>query len=183
MEFPHKPPTGYEYWTDDFKKTIKRIWIRNLGDFVYTGGEHPSSVWGFYDSRKKCYIAPINHKKPGKEVRIEDTTPYTAMQLNLNPLMRRTLDKMNIEPVYHVNLVYVKSKVPSFVLEELKQEAKNILESPNQFEKVNDDLAGNLEQEYQTSKGREILQPYLISLADEYFKCSEKHKQSQGCPH
>ena len=89
---------------------------------------------------------------------------------------------MNIEPVYHVNLVYVKSKVPSFVLEELKQEAKNILESPNQFEKVNDDLAGNLEQEYQTSKGREILQPYLISL-DEYFKCSEKHKQSQGCPH
>ena len=38
---------------------------------------HPSSVWGFYD-RKKCYIAPINHKKPGKEVRIEDTTPYTS---------------------------------------------------------------------------------------------------------
>ena len=69
-------PIGYEYWTDDFKKTIKRIWIR-LGDFVYTGGGYPSSVWGFYDkSRKKCYIAPINHKKPGKEVRIEDTTPY-----------------------------------------------------------------------------------------------------------
>ena len=52
MEFPHKPPTGYEYWTDDFKKTIKRIWIRNLGDFVYTGGEHPSSVWGFYDRER-----------------------------------------------------------------------------------------------------------------------------------
>jgi hypothetical protein len=91
MEFPHKAPTGYEYWTDDFKKTIKRIWIRNLGTFVYTGGEYPSSVWGFYDSRKKCYIAPINYKKPGKEVRIEDTTPYTAMQLNLNPLERAFL--------------------------------------------------------------------------------------------
>jgi len=90
---------------------------------------------------------------------------------------------MNIEPFYHVNLVYVKSKVPSFVLEELKQEAKNILENPNQFKKINDDLAGNIEQEYQTSKGREILQPYLISLADEYFKCSEKHKQNLGCPH
>lgn len=91
MEFPHKPPKGYEYWTDDFKKTIKRIWIRNLGTFVYTSGEYPSSVWGFYDSRKKCYIAPINHKKPGKEVRIEDTTPYSAMQLNLNPLERAFL--------------------------------------------------------------------------------------------
>ena len=91
MEFPHKAPKGYEYWTDDFKKTIKRIWIRNLGDFVYTGGEHPSSVWGFYDSRKQTYIAPINHKKPGKPVRIEDTSPYSAMQLNLNPLERAFL--------------------------------------------------------------------------------------------
>ena len=25
------------------------------GDFVYTGGKHPSSVWGFYDSRKQTY--------------------------------------------------------------------------------------------------------------------------------
>ena len=103
------------------------------------------------------------------------------MQLNLNPLMQ-PLDKMNIEPVYHVNLVYVKSKVPSFVLEELKQEAKTYLRVQINLRKSMM-ILGNLEQEYQTSKGREILQPYLISLADEYFKCSEKHKQSQGCPH
>ena len=87
---------------------------------------------------------------------------------------------MNIEPVYHLNLVYVKSKVPSFVLEELKQEAKNILENPNQYEEWNKKLAGNLEKEYKTSKSREILQPYLISLADEYFKDSEHHGK---CPH
>ena len=86
MEFPHNAPDGYEYWTDDFKKNVKRIWIRNLGYFNYTGGEHPSSVWGFYDSRKKQYIAPINHKKPGRPVNIEDTSPYSAMKLNLNPL-------------------------------------------------------------------------------------------------
>ena len=86
MEFPHNAPDGYEYWTDDFKKNIKRIWIRNLGYFNYTGGEHPSSVWGFYDSRKKQYIAPINYKKPGCPVNIEDTSPYSAMKLNLNPL-------------------------------------------------------------------------------------------------
>lgn len=87
---------------------------------------------------------------------------------------------MNVEPFFHHELIYVKSKVPSFVLEELKQEAKNILENPNQFKKLNDTLAGNIEQEYQTPKGREILQPHLISLVDEYFECS---KQRHECPH
>ena len=77
------------------KRQLNGYGFVTSGDFVYTGGEHPSSVWGFYDSRKQTYIAPINHKKPGKPVRIEDTTPYTA-QLNLNPLMQ-PLDKMNVE--------------------------------------------------------------------------------------
>ncbi|HCO27790.1 MAG TPA: hypothetical protein DIT97_34145 [Gimesia maris] len=86
MEFPHKAPKGYEYWTDDFKKTIKRIWIRNLDSFVYLDGGSPSCVWGFYDSRKKQYLSPINSKKPGKPVNISQTTPYSAMVLNLTPL-------------------------------------------------------------------------------------------------
>ena len=37
-------------------------------------------------TQKECYIAPINHKRPGKVVDINDTRDYTAMQLNLNPL-------------------------------------------------------------------------------------------------
>ena len=89
--FPHEAPRGYEYWTDDFKKTIKRIWIRNLASFVYRDGDSPSSVWGFYDSRKKQYLSPINSKKPGKVVNIRDTSPYSAMVLNLNPLERAFL--------------------------------------------------------------------------------------------
>jgi len=37
--------------------------------------------------RKKEFRAPVNSQKPGKVVKPEDTTPYSAMQLNLNPLM------------------------------------------------------------------------------------------------
>ena len=88
MEFPHQPPQGYEYWTDDYSKTIKRIWIRNIGrEFVGCSDIHPSSVWGFFCRKKGVFIAPINYKKPGKVVNILNTTPYSAMQLKLNPLM------------------------------------------------------------------------------------------------
>ena len=33
------------------------------------------------------YSAPINYSKQGDPVDINNTRPYTAMQLNLNPLM------------------------------------------------------------------------------------------------
>ena len=87
MEFPHNAPKGYEYWTDDYSKTIKRIWIRNISrEFIYGDEKHPSSVWGFYCTKKKEYISPVNSKKPGKVVKVQNTTPYTAMPLNLTPL-------------------------------------------------------------------------------------------------
>ena len=43
-------------------------------------------MWGFYKPKSNKYYAPINHKKIGKEVDIRNTTPYSAMQLNYNPL-------------------------------------------------------------------------------------------------
>ena len=87
MEFPHKAPKGYEYWTDDYSKTIKRIWIRNISrEFIYGDDKHPSSVWGFFCRRKGVFLAPVNSKKPGKVVNPNNTTPYTAMQLKLTPL-------------------------------------------------------------------------------------------------
>tara|TARA_B100000073_G_scaffold152506_1_gene125830 strand:- start:1245 stop:1526 length:282 start_codon:yes stop_codon:yes gene_type:complete len=85
MKFPHKAPKGYEYWSDDYSKTIKRIWIRNLGTFTYTE-EQPSAVWGFFNRKTGDFIAPINCKKPGKVVDINRTSPYTAMPLQLTPL-------------------------------------------------------------------------------------------------
>ena len=73
MEFPHQPPQGYEYWTDDYSKTVKRIWIRNIGyDFVGCSEKHPSSVWGFFCRKKGVFMAPVNYKKPGKIVNILD---------------------------------------------------------------------------------------------------------------
>ena len=87
MEFPHKAPKGYEYWTDDYSKTIKRIWIRNISrEFIYGDEKHPSSVWGFFCRKKGVFLSPVNSKKPGKVVKVQNTTPYTAMPLNLTPL-------------------------------------------------------------------------------------------------
>ena len=83
---------------------------------------------------------------------------------------------MEIEPVYFKDLVYVKSKVSSSTLKELKQEAKFILENSNQFKKHNNRLAGNLEKEYIPHKSQEILKPYLISLANEFHKHLEENE-------
>jgi hypothetical protein len=60
------------------------IWICNHGQFSYTD-ETPKSIWGFYDTKKRCYYAPVNAKTVGKVVDIQDTTPYSAMQI-LKPL-------------------------------------------------------------------------------------------------
>ena len=84
----HRGVDGYEYVIDDFNKSTKRIWIINhTQEFVYReGAGPPRSVWGFYKPKTKEYFAPINSKKIGKKVRIEDTSPFTAMQKNFNPL-------------------------------------------------------------------------------------------------
>ena len=84
----HRGVEGYEYVMDDFNKTTKRIWIvNNSQEFQYReGAGPPKSIWGFYKPKTKKYYAPINSKRIGKEVRIEDTSPYTAMQKNFNPL-------------------------------------------------------------------------------------------------
>jgi len=87
MEYPHQAPTGYEYWTDDYSKTIKRIWIRNISrEFTYGGNKHPSSVWGFYCRRKRVFISPVNSNKPGKAVKPENTSAYSAIPRKLTPL-------------------------------------------------------------------------------------------------
>lgn len=83
---------------------------------------------------------------------------------------------MKIEPFYFKNLAFVKSKVSSSTLKELKKEAKFILKNENQFMKYNKDLAGNLEKEYSTHRSEEILRPDLISLANEFHKHSTENE-------
>ena len=83
---PHQAPEGYEYWTDDLSAKFTRVWIRNTGFFNYCEGQ-PSSVWGFINKKTGDIHSPVNHKKVGKVVDITLTSPYSAMVLQLNPLM------------------------------------------------------------------------------------------------
>ena len=86
-DFCHAPPAGYRYETDQYRRNIVSIWLRFPNRFSYC--DHaPRTIWGFYDTKKKVYYAPINSTKHGDKVDIFNTRPYTAMQLNLNPLER-----------------------------------------------------------------------------------------------
>ena len=54
---------------------------------IYSYSNDPvRTIWGFYDTKKRCYKAPINATKHGNTVDIRNTRPYTAMQLKLTPL-------------------------------------------------------------------------------------------------
>ena len=85
IDFPHLPPEGYSYSFESFSARYDAVWIINNGLFSYRDTP-PKSIWGFYSSKKQKYYAPINSKKVGKEVLIQDTSPYSAMKKNLNPL-------------------------------------------------------------------------------------------------
>ena len=84
--FFHRPPEGYSYEVLPYKSNVVAVWTVCNPGFVYNGGNAVRCIWGFYNTKKQQYFAPINSKKVGDPVDINDTTPYTAMQLNLNPL-------------------------------------------------------------------------------------------------
>ena len=87
-DFPHKPPKGYRYTTLQFKSNVISIWTVHRHGFVYNGHTESYCIWGFYNTKTKQYYAPINSSKQGDQVELKNTTPYSAMQLNLNPLMQ-----------------------------------------------------------------------------------------------
>ena len=68
-DFPHEPPKGYHYEVEPFRRNVCRICIVNDGTFTYTT-DAPKCVWGFYDSKKGRYSAPINFSKQGDPVDI-----------------------------------------------------------------------------------------------------------------
>jgi hypothetical protein len=84
--FIHKPPEGYRYEVVSKTSSILSIWTVCNPGFVYNHGDDVRCIWGFYNPKKQQYYAPINSTKVGEPVDIDDTTPYSAMQLNLNPL-------------------------------------------------------------------------------------------------
>lgn len=87
LEFPHSPPEGYSYQFQQHNASTLSIWLLHHRRYVFCDDDQPvRTIWGFYKPKQSKYYAPINSNKIGKEVDIEFTTPFTAMQLNLNPL-------------------------------------------------------------------------------------------------
>ena len=84
-DFPHQPPEGYSYEVEHFRTNMVAIWLRHHYDYVYSDSS-VRTIWGFWNSKKRQYIAPVNAKKPGQVVSIDDTRAYTSMPLKLNGL-------------------------------------------------------------------------------------------------
>ena len=84
--FIHEAPEGYTYTVELFKRDMLGIWLLHHREYSYSS-DPVSTIWGFYSPKKQQYYAPVNATKVGKIVDINDTHPYSAMPLNLNPLM------------------------------------------------------------------------------------------------
>jgi hypothetical protein len=85
-EFLHKAPKGYSYEFEQFNTRTIRIWLCNSRQFDYNLGASTKTIWGFYSPKKRIYYAPVNAKTIGKEVSIDNTTAYSAMQVKRTPL-------------------------------------------------------------------------------------------------
>lgn len=85
-EFIHKAPKGYSYEFEQFNSSTIRIMLRCHRQFDYNLGASTATVWGFYNSKKRIYYAPVNAKTIGKVVNIEDTRNYSAMPIKQTAL-------------------------------------------------------------------------------------------------
>ena len=84
-DFPHQSPKGYSYEVKVHKRNMVAIWLRHHRVYSYSP-DPVYTIWGFYDTKKCEYRSPVNATKPGDKVDLDNTRPYTAMPLNLNPL-------------------------------------------------------------------------------------------------
>ena len=87
INFTHEPPEGYSYQVKEHKRNVLAIWLRHHYDYVYTNDD-VRTIWGFYNVKKGQYHAPVHSRTIGLQVDISNTTPYTAMPLNLNGLQQ-----------------------------------------------------------------------------------------------
>lgn len=87
VELFHKAPDGFHYEQQkDFKRNVTAIWLHHHQRYDYNLGKPVKTIWGFYNTKTRQFHAPVNSQTVGSVVKIENTTPYTAMVLNLNGL-------------------------------------------------------------------------------------------------
>ena len=87
VKFPHKAPHNYHYEQSQFKRNVIAIWICDDRHYDYNNGKPVKCIWGFYSQKTGKWHAPINSSTVGDVVDPKNTSPYSAMQLKLNPLM------------------------------------------------------------------------------------------------
>jgi hypothetical protein len=68
------------------------------------------------------------------------------------------------------NIGFISTKLPSEILVEIQNEIIDVYNNQIKFKPANDVLAGNMEKQFHLVKSREIIEPFLISLAWEYTK-------------
>ena len=87
-DFPHSPPNGYSYHVEKHNAKLISIWLLHHRRYVFCDdNKSVRTIWGFYNTKTKCYYAPINSSKQGNQVALNDTTPYTSMPIQFsNPL-------------------------------------------------------------------------------------------------
>jgi len=83
---PYSAPDGYSYEYEQFNPSTIRIMLLCHRKFDYNLGASTKTIHSFYNPKKRIYYAPVNVKTIGKEIDIENTTPYSAMPINQTPL-------------------------------------------------------------------------------------------------
>jgi len=91
MEMPVKAPDGYHYEVTEHKRNVAAIWLCGGPKYIYNDGNSARTIHSFYNYKKKVWYSPINSKKAGEEVDPATMRPWTAMPLQLNPLMSALL--------------------------------------------------------------------------------------------
>ena len=86
IEIPFEPPKGYHYEVTEHKRNVVAVWLCGGPRYLYKDGETARTIHSFHNTKKGTWYAPVNSKKAGDEVRLNQIRPWTAMQLNLNPL-------------------------------------------------------------------------------------------------
>lgn len=77
----HRPPKGYYYKVEKFKKDILSIYLHHEYSYDYNNGKPVKTIWGFYNTKTKEFFSPINSTTIGKVVDVNKTTKYTAMPI------------------------------------------------------------------------------------------------------
>jgi hypothetical protein len=87
-KLPYKPPKGYWYEAEQFKRGVIRIMLCTDRKFDYNNGKPTKTIHSFYKLKTEEFYSPVNSTTIGEVVDINDTRPWTTMPIKISPLMK-----------------------------------------------------------------------------------------------